>query len=139
LIGAEPRPAGDHVAVDGQHRQAALLPESAPARMADQGAFYVYAAFLFTYGTTILHSSRDLLLSALVSLLLIANNWLWPSHPAPWSVGGGLLAGLLLPGYLLVGLLFAWEEVLVVVETQVEQISALSGLRRRLVRMLHSR
>jgi MFS family permease len=32
------------------------------ARMAEQGPFYVYAAFLFTYGTTVLHSSRDLLL-----------------------------------------------------------------------------
>jgi len=29
--------------------------------MAEQGPFYVYAAFIFTYGTTILHSSRDFL------------------------------------------------------------------------------
>jgi len=43
-----------------------VLPESL-ARMAEQGPFYVYAAFLFTYGTTVLHSSRDLLLSALLT------------------------------------------------------------------------
>jgi hypothetical protein len=34
--------------------------------MAEQGPFYVYAAFIFTYGTTILHSSRDFLLTALL-------------------------------------------------------------------------
>src|SRR5438309_3318187 len=35
---------------------------TALCRMAEQGPFYVYAAFIFTYGTTILHSSRDFLL-----------------------------------------------------------------------------
>src|SRR3954464_10601827 len=35
-------------------------------RMAEQGPFYVYAAFVFTYGTTVLHSSRELLLTALM-------------------------------------------------------------------------
>ena len=39
---------------------------TALARMAEQGPFYVFAAFIFTYGTTILHSSRDLLLTALL-------------------------------------------------------------------------
>ena len=39
---------------------------TALARMADQGPFYVFAAFLFTYGTTVLHSSRDLLLTGLL-------------------------------------------------------------------------
>jgi MFS family permease len=39
---------------------------TALARMAEQGPFYVFAAFIFTYGTTVLHSSRDLLLSALL-------------------------------------------------------------------------
>src|SRR5580704_13487062 len=39
---------------------------TALCRMAEQGPFYVYAAFIFTYGTTILHSSRDLLLTALL-------------------------------------------------------------------------
>src|SRR6201997_4489183 len=40
---------------------------TALARMAEQGPFYVFAAFIFTYGTTVLHSSRDLLLSALLT------------------------------------------------------------------------
>src|SRR5438445_2266161 len=47
-------------------RQPKQIILTALARMAEQGPFYVYAAFLFTYGTTVLHSSRDLLLSALL-------------------------------------------------------------------------
>jgi MFS family permease len=39
---------------------------TALARMAEQAPFYVFAAFIFTYGTTVLHSSRDLLLTALL-------------------------------------------------------------------------
>jgi MFS family permease len=39
---------------------------TALCRMAEQGPFYVYAAFVFTYGTTVLHVSRDLLLTALM-------------------------------------------------------------------------
>jgi MFS family permease len=39
---------------------------TALARMAEQGPFYVFAAFIFTYGTTVLHSSRDLLLTGLL-------------------------------------------------------------------------
>src|ERR1700730_10105392 len=42
-------------------RQPKQIILTALARMAEQGPFYVYAAFLFTYGTTVLHSSRDLL------------------------------------------------------------------------------
>ena len=34
--------------------------------MAEQGPFYIFAAFIFTYGTTVLHSSRDMLLTALL-------------------------------------------------------------------------
>jgi MFS family permease len=40
---------------------------TALCRMAEQGPFYVYAAFVFTYGTTVLHSSRNLLLTALLT------------------------------------------------------------------------
>jgi len=39
---------------------------TALCRMAEQAPFYVFAAFIFTYGTTVLHSSRDLLLTALM-------------------------------------------------------------------------
>ena len=48
-------------------RQPRQIILTALARMAEQGPFYVYAAFLFTYGTTVLHSARDLLLSALLT------------------------------------------------------------------------
>src|SRR6266481_4436498 len=40
---------------------------TALARMAEQAPFYIFTAFVFTYGTTVLHSSRDLLLTALLS------------------------------------------------------------------------
>ena len=39
---------------------------TALCRNAEQGPFYIYAAFVFTYGTTVLHSSRDFLLTALL-------------------------------------------------------------------------
>jgi len=39
---------------------------TALCRMAEQAPFYVFAAFIFTYGTTLLHSSRDMLLTALM-------------------------------------------------------------------------
>ena len=39
---------------------------TALCRMAEQGPFYIYAAFIFTYGSTVLHSSRNFLLTALM-------------------------------------------------------------------------
>jgi len=39
---------------------------TALARTVQQGPFYIFAAFIFTYGTTMLHSSRDLLLAAVM-------------------------------------------------------------------------
>jgi MFS family permease len=42
-----------------QPREIAL---TAFCRMAEQGPFYIFVAFIFTYGTTVLHSSRDMLL-----------------------------------------------------------------------------
>ena len=47
-------------------RQPKEIVLTAFCRMAEQGPFYVFAAFVFTYGTTVLHSSRDLLLTALM-------------------------------------------------------------------------
>jgi MFS family permease len=35
---------------------------TALCRMAEQGPFYIFVAFIFTYGTTVLHSSRGMLL-----------------------------------------------------------------------------
>jgi MFS family permease len=40
---------------------------SAFARMAEQAPFYIFTAFVFTYGTTILHKSRDFLLIAVLA------------------------------------------------------------------------
>ena len=34
--------------------------------MGQQAPFYIFVAFIFTYGTTVLHSSRDLLLTAVL-------------------------------------------------------------------------
>ncbi|MGH7117191.1 MAG: MFS transporter, partial [Stellaceae bacterium] len=39
---------------------------TALARMAEQAPFYIFTAFIFTYGTRILHTSRDLLLVAVL-------------------------------------------------------------------------
>lgn len=39
---------------------------TALCRMAEQGPFYIFVAFIFTYGTNILHSSRDMLLLAVL-------------------------------------------------------------------------
>jgi len=39
---------------------------TALARMAEQGPFYIFAAFIFTYGTNVLHSSRNMLLTAVL-------------------------------------------------------------------------
>jgi len=52
-----------------RHPRQILL--SAFARMAEQAPFYIFTAFVFTYGTTVLHASRDfLLLSVLAASLL---------------------------------------------------------------------
>jgi MFS family permease len=39
---------------------------TALARMGQQAPFYIFVAFVFTYGTTVLHSSRELLLTAVL-------------------------------------------------------------------------
>jgi MFS family permease len=48
-------------------RQPKSILLSALARMAEQAPAYIYLAFVFTYGTQVLHTSRDLLLLALVT------------------------------------------------------------------------
>jgi MFS family permease len=40
---------------------------SALARTSEQGPFYIFTAFIFAYGTTTLHASRDLLLTAVLA------------------------------------------------------------------------
>jgi metabolite-proton symporter len=41
-------------------------------RMGEQAPFYIFTAFVFTYGTTILHSSRDLLLIAVLTASVVS-------------------------------------------------------------------
>ena len=50
-------------------RQPKEIVLSALARMAEQAPFYIFTAFVFTYGTAILRQSRDLVLGALGSAL----------------------------------------------------------------------
>jgi MFS family permease len=45
---------------------------SALCRMAEQGPFYIFTAFIFAYGTGTLHASRDLLLTAVLCATLIS-------------------------------------------------------------------
>jgi MFS family permease len=47
-------------------RQPKTIALTALCRMAEQGPFYIFAAFIFTYGTTVLHSSRNMLLLAVL-------------------------------------------------------------------------
>src|SRR5208282_2492449 len=54
-------------------RQPKTIALTALCRMAEQGPFYIFAAFIFTYGTTVLHSSRNtLLLAVLIATALSA-------------------------------------------------------------------
>jgi metabolite-proton symporter len=53
-----------------QHPKEILL--SALARLAEQAPFYIFTAFVFTYGTVHLKTSRDLILSALLAASLLS-------------------------------------------------------------------
>jgi MFS family permease len=48
-------------------RQPKLIILTALARTAEQAPFYIFGAFIFVYGTQVLHSSRDFLLSAVLA------------------------------------------------------------------------
>jgi MFS family permease len=45
---------------------------TALVRMGEQAPFYVFTAFVFTYGTTVLHSSRNLLLTAVLAASVLS-------------------------------------------------------------------
>src|SRR5580692_4539325 len=53
-------------------RQPGAIILSALARMVEQAPAYIYLAFVFAYGTQILHQSRDFLLSALITAGVIS-------------------------------------------------------------------
>jgi MFS family permease len=45
---------------------------TALARTSEQGPFYIFTAFIFAYGTTVLHGSRDLLLAGVLGAVLLS-------------------------------------------------------------------
>jgi hypothetical protein len=45
---------------------------SALARTGEQAPAYIYLAFVFAYGTQLLHASRDFLLSAVIARCLLS-------------------------------------------------------------------
>jgi MFS family permease len=52
-----------------QPREIAL---TALARLSEQTPFYLFTAFVFTYGTTVLHSTRDFLLTAVLAASVVS-------------------------------------------------------------------
>ena len=52
--------------VEVLRRRPKLVALTTFARLGQQGPFYILAAFIFTYGTTVLHSTRELLLAAVM-------------------------------------------------------------------------
>jgi len=53
-------------------RQPRSIVLTALARMAEQAPAYIYLAFVFAYGTQVLHTSRDFLLTALISAGIVS-------------------------------------------------------------------
>jgi MFS family permease len=53
-------------------RQPLQIILSALARLAEQAPFYIFTAFIFTYGTSVLHSSRNLLLLAVLTASVVS-------------------------------------------------------------------
>jgi MFS family permease len=53
-------------------RQPKLVLLTALLRTGQQGPFYIFAGFIFTYGTTVLHSSRNLLLAAVMVATMVS-------------------------------------------------------------------
>jgi MFS family permease len=45
---------------------------TALCRMAEQGPFYIYASFVFTYGIRVVHASRDFVLTAILAAALLS-------------------------------------------------------------------
>jgi MFS family permease len=53
-------------------RQGRSIILSALARMAEQAPAYIYFAFVFVYGTEVLHTSRDLLVTSLIGAAIVS-------------------------------------------------------------------
>jgi MFS family permease len=53
-------------------KQPGTIIAAALARTSEQGPFYIFTAFIFAYGTTTLHASRDLLLAGVLAAVCIS-------------------------------------------------------------------
>src|SRR5262249_18731672 len=58
--------------VEGIKSQPKAIILSALARMAEQAPFYIFTAFVFSYGTGTLHVSRDFLLTAVLAASVLS-------------------------------------------------------------------
>ncbi len=59
-------------AVEVIRRQPREIILSAFCRMAEQAPFYIFTAFVFSYGTSVLHTSRDFLLTAILTASVLS-------------------------------------------------------------------
>jgi MFS family permease len=53
-------------------KQPGTIIAAALARTSEQGPFYIFTAFIFAYGTTTLHASRDLLLAGVLAAVCLS-------------------------------------------------------------------
>ena len=58
--------------IEAFRRQPREIALSALARMSEQAPFYIFTAFIFSYGTGVLHSSRELLLTAVLAAAVVS-------------------------------------------------------------------
>ena len=58
--------------IEAFRRQPREIALSALARMSEQAPFYIFTAFIFSYGTSVLHSSRELLLIAVLAAAVVS-------------------------------------------------------------------
>jgi MFS family permease len=58
--------------IEAFRRQPREIALSALARMSEQAPFYIFTAFIFSYGTTVLQSTRELLLTAVLAAAVVS-------------------------------------------------------------------
>jgi MFS family permease len=58
--------------IEAFRRQPREIALTALARMSEQAPFYIFTAFVFSYGTTVLHSTRNLLLTAVLVAAVVS-------------------------------------------------------------------
>jgi len=58
--------------IEAFRRQPREIALTALARMSEQAPFYIFTAFIFSYGTTVLHTTRELLLTAVLAAAVVS-------------------------------------------------------------------